>query len=114
MAMAMGQRDELTEEQVEKFNKTIYEKGKPYLWVKGFGWGIVGFYIDHLSPLFIRVAHCNHFRNAGKDYGRLAIEGAGDECEWRYEGNAEINVMAIQRVVEYHGKVPRSQKPGGN
>ena len=98
-------RDELTKEQIEQFKGTILKSGKPYLWVLGFGWGIIGFYIEHINPIKLRIAHANHFRNAGKDYGRLATEGAGDDCEWRYEGNVELIETNVQRVIEYLGKV---------
>lgn len=104
--MAKGKQDSLGSDW-EKFKGTIYKPGHSYCWVMGFGWCIVGFYIEHLSPLTIRVAHANHFRNANKDYGKLMQEGAGKECEWRYEGNEELTVPAIQRVGEYLGEVPR-------
>lgn len=84
----------------------FYIPGRPYMWVMGFGWCIVGFYVCHESPLTIRVAHANHFRNAGVDYGEMAQKGPGANCEWRYEGNSLLHFHAIQRADEYNGEVP--------
>ena len=98
--------DEIMKEKSEPF----YVPGRPYLFVMGFGWAVVGFYICHESPMKIRVAHANHFRNANKDYGKLVTEGAGKDCEWRYEGRSLLNETAIQRVDTYAGEVPRSSK----
>lgn len=83
--------------------------GDPYLLVQGFGWGLVGHYIDNFDPLYARFAHVNHFRNAHKNYGRLCQEGADDNCEWRYEGSSLINVNSIIRINNYNGVIPRTK-----
>jgi hypothetical protein len=72
-----------------------------------YGWCIVGFYIEHISPLIIRVAHANHFHQAHKDYGALMRDGGSPNTEWRYEGNNELTIPHIIRAGEYGGKVPR-------
>jgi hypothetical protein len=89
---------------------SIYEEGKPYLFLGGFGWGWVGYYVKHSAPTRILVAHCSHFRRAGKDYGKLATEGADDNCEWRYEGIiSEINTLHLLKVTPYYGNVHRGE-----
>jgi hypothetical protein len=105
-------RDRLDDGELDHFQAKpgVLEAGLPYLWIMGFGWAKVGFYIKHVAPNRILVAHCNHFRNAGKDYGRLATEGAGSECEWRYEGElSEINTMHVLQTTPYCGEVPRGR-----
>ena len=84
----------------------FYTPGHPYLWVQGFGWASVGFYVCHEGPFLIRVAHCNHFKNAGKHYGALIQEGS-DTAEWRYEGDTLINVHDIIRHHHFGGTVHR-------
>lgn len=98
--------DQLTEKQLSLYRKPLLVPGNPYLFILSFGWAIVAHYIGHESGLMLRCANINHFRNAGKDYGKLAMEGAGPGCEWRYEGNGCINLNHVLRVVEYHGTVP--------
>jgi len=106
--MAKAKREILdSTELAELQERPYYEAGKPYLWTLGFGWAIVGFFVKHTTPTRMMVAHANHFRNAGKDYGRLALEGAGPECEWRYEGLDEINMLHVLKAQEYFGEVPR-------
>lgn len=95
----------LSTEEMEEC-KPLYIPGKPLMWVMSFGWAIVGYYVRHETPLRIRVAHANFFRNANKDYGRLAREGADSNCEWRYEGNEELSFQHIIRTVEFLGEVP--------
>ncbi len=86
-----------------------YIEGEAYLWIQTFGWACVGFYICHDTPLRIRVAHANHFRAAGVDYGRFAQEGPPPTCEWRYEGNACVREPHVIRCLEYFGEVPRGR-----
>lgn len=88
----------------------MMEPGAPYLFVLTYGWAVVGYYIDRPEPLFMRICHANHFRNAGKDYGRLAREGGGSECEWRYEGIANVMVPHIIRIIPYMGDVPHETR----
>ena len=85
--------------------ESFYVPDKAYLFVMTFGWAIVGRYVRHESPLHIVVKDASHFKNAGVDYGVLANKGPGPSCEWRYEGNALLNVSHIIRAVEYKGKV---------
>jgi len=101
----MGDKLRASELEAAK-SQPVYEPGKAYLFVLTFGWAVVGYYVDRPDPLTIRVMHCNHFRNAGKDYGRLIAEGGGRECEWRYEGLARLSVPHVIRVADYHGEVP--------
>lgn len=108
-------KDVLSEAELSAFEKvpSIYVAGQPYLFLGGFGWGWVGYYVKHSAPNRILVAHCSHFRKAGKDYGRLAVEGAGSDCEWRYEGPlSEINTLHLLKVTPYNGKVHRSGSIG--
>lgn len=84
---------------------SFYQPGEAYLFVMTFGWGIVARYVRHETPLHIIVEHASHFRNAGVDYGVLANKGPGKDCEWRYEGDAILNVSHIMRAVKYKGKV---------
>lgn len=103
-------RDILPEAELDKYQETesVLVAGEPYLWIMDFGWAKIGFYVKHLAPNRILVAHCNHFRNAGKDYGRLATEGAGSDCEWRYEGVlVELNTSHILQTSPYYGTVNR-------
>lgn len=103
-------RDRLPEEELSKFlsTETVLVPGLPYLWTMGFGWAKIGFYVKHLAPNRILVAHCNHFRNAGKDYGRIATEGMGPQCEWRYEGElVELTTIHVLETAPYHGTVNR-------
>lgn len=104
--------DKLSEEELEKYQgvATVLVPGLPYMWLMGFGWAKIGFYVKHVAPNRVLVAHCNHFRNAGKDYGRLLTEGAGDDCEWRYEGNlSEINTSHVLQTTRYYGRVNRGR-----
>jgi hypothetical protein len=106
-----AKRDKLPAAELEKFlqTDTVLEAGRPFLWLMDFGWAKIGFYVKHLAPNRILVAHCNHFRSAGKDYGRLAMEGAESNCEWRYEGVlVEINTAHILQTSPYNGTVNRS------
>ena len=91
-------------------SQPILIAGEPYLFVMTYGWAIVGFFVDRPEPLIIRVAHANHFRNAQKDYGRLAMEGGEDNCEWRYEGTSKLAFAQIHHIDDYYGKVPRGTK----
>lgn len=90
----------------------IYEPGRAYLWVLTYGWAIVGYFVDRPEPLVMRVAHGNHFRSAGKDYGRLSQEGDTGETQWRYEGTTLIYVPQIHHVDHYHGIVPHERIEG--
>lgn len=105
--MKKTKQDRLAPEELANQQQPYYEFGKPYTWVMGFGWCIIGFYVRHENPLLIRVAHANHFKNAKVDYGRIMTEGPPTGCEWRYEGSVLLLLHAIQRVGEYHGEVPR-------
>lgn len=105
----MPRPDRMTDAELAEEATPLLVPGRPYLFVMGFGWSIVAFYVRHETPLTIRVAHANHFRNAHKDYGLLITEGAGDDCEWRYEGRAHLSVTAIQRITTYAGEVPRAR-----
>lgn len=100
-------QDLLTEDEIKQFDNTLLVPGRPYLWVLGFGWGIVGYYIKNEGPFNIRLAHGSHFRNAGVDYGVLVNKGPALGCEWRYEGNMTLGISHIIRTVEYYGKVNR-------
>lgn len=102
--------DKLDDDELETLKrKPSYEEGRPYLWTMSFGWAVVGFYVRHESALKIMVAHTNHFRNAGVDYGRMAQEGPSASCEWRYEGFDQLSVPHIVKVQEYFGEVPRGR-----
>jgi hypothetical protein len=101
-------RDVLNQDELATLDDMkFYVPGRAYLWVMGFGWAIVGYYVKHENPLVIRAAHASHFRNAGKDYGLLIQEGGSSQTEWRYEGNELLHFHAIQRVTEYYGEVHR-------
>ena len=102
--------DVLSDDELAKFSgvSTVLVPGQPYLFIMTFGWAKVGYYVKHTAPNRILVAHCSHFANAGKDYGALMTEGAGRECEWRYEG--ELVELATTHIIEqglYHGKIHR-------
>ena len=100
--------DLLTSSELESIQqRPFYVPGHPYLWVLSYGWAVVGFYVRHETPLTIRVAHTNHFRNANRDYGTLIREGADDKCEWRYEGDDLISFQHIIKVSTFGGEVPR-------
>lgn len=106
----MADRDVLSEKELAEFMDvpTVLVSGEPYLWVLDFGWANVGYYVKHLSPTRILVAYASHFGNAGKDYGRLVTEGAGPNCDWRYEGKLiEINTVHVIKTLPYFGKVHR-------
>ncbi len=108
---AKTQRELLPESELVKFQRveTVLRPGHPYLWTLTFGWAKIGFYVKHVRPNVILVAHCNHFRNAGKDYGKIAQEGMGDSAEWRYEGElVEITTSHIMETAPYFGKVNRN------
>jgi hypothetical protein len=103
-----SEADELTTDELGAIGKdSILIPGRPYLFVMGFGWAIVAYFVCRLDPFTIKVAHANHFRNAGVDYGKFIHGGASATTEWRYEGTTELSVGAIQRKTLYHGKVPR-------
>jgi hypothetical protein len=102
-------RDFLTEEEMAEIREHYYEEGKPYLWTLGYGWAIVGFYVRRESGLFIVVQHANHFRNAGKHYGRIAREGIDAQDSWRYEGLNLVGLGHVLKVQEYFAEVPRGQ-----
>jgi hypothetical protein len=99
----------LTPDEISEHKSPYYVPGRPYVWVMGFGWCIVGYYVRHENPLTIVVAHANHFRNAKVDYGQLIREGPAADCEWRYEGTDLLPFHAIQRVAPYGGEVPRGR-----
>ena len=109
--------DTLSDSELVKFTAvdTVLVPGHPYLFIMTFGWAKVGYYIKHTAPNRILVAHCSHFANAGKDYGRLMTEGVGANCEWRYEG--EMVELATAHIIEqglYHGKIHRGRIIGDN
>lgn len=107
----MGVRESLPADELAKYSEvqTVLEAGQPYLWTMDFGWAKIGFYVKHTAPNRILVAHCNHFRNAGKDYGRIATEGLEPNSEWRYEGElVELNTAHILETAPYFGSVNRS------
>lgn len=106
MARANEFRKELLpQEKAALAGKPFYVEGKPYRWILSFGWVVVGFYVCHETPLTIRVAHCSFIRQAHKDWGAFAVEGAAPNTEWRYEGNTLLTVPHILRVSEYMGEV---------
>lgn len=108
------QRDRMPSDELARLSRveTILRPGDPYLWIMTFGWAKVGFYIKHIRPNCILVAHCSHFGSAGKDYGRLAMEGTEANC-WRYEGElVEINTAHILETMAYNGTVHRSNLIG--
>lgn len=100
-------KDGLSAEEMAAEQGPLLIPGRPYLWVMTHGWGIVAFYVRWETPLRVRVAHANHFHEAKKDYGALAQEGAGKDCQWRYEGSAELTFPHLIRWYRYHGDVPR-------
>jgi len=97
--------DRLKPEELDKARKPLLVPGDPYLFVLSFGWALVAHYVCHETALTLRLTNASHFRNAGKDYGKIATEGAGPGCEWRYEGDAVLNINHVIRIVRYHGKV---------
>jgi hypothetical protein len=99
----------LTPDELKVYDKPFWVPGKPVMLVQSFGWCVVGFYVRHETPLQIRLAHINHFRNAGVDYGVIAREGPGADCEWRYEGDGTVNVNHVLRNLNYGGEVPTSR-----
>ena len=100
----------LTEAELEAVRREpIYEPGRAYLWVLTYGWAIVGYFADRPEPLVIRVAHGNHFRAAGRDYGRLSQEGGDASTQWRYEGTVLIYMPQVHHVDRYAGEVPRGR-----
>lgn len=104
-----------TEIQAYKDVQTVLVEGDPYLWIVTFGWAKIGYYVKHISPTRILIAHCNHFRNGGKHYGLLATEGAGENCEWRYEGELiELSTNHIIQTNPYNGRVNRDPTVGAN
>lgn len=108
MATDILSADELAE--LKEVN-TILVEGHPYMWIMDFGWAKIGYYVKHLTPNRFLVAHCNHFRNGGKDYGRLMTEGADETCEWRYEGKlVELNALHVLQVSPYSGTVNRTTR----
>lgn len=97
-----------TEEMSELSARFPFEEGKPYLFVCTFGWACVGFYGGFSTDMNLKIFHCNHFRNAGVNYGVMATQGPGASCEWRYEGGAvQVPVYQILRIIPYAGEVPR-------
>jgi hypothetical protein len=100
-------RDRLKPEELLAFKQPLYEPGLPYIWTLTFGWACVGFYVRHETPLRIRVAHANYFKNAQKSYADLARTGGATNTEWRYLGNYEITVPHIIGTGEYLAEVPR-------
>jgi hypothetical protein len=107
-------REFLPAADLERYQRveTVLRPGAPYLWIMTFGWAKIGFYVKHVAPNRILIAHCNHFRNAGKDYGKIIQEGLSTESnavEWRYEGElVEITTTHILETAPYNGKVNRS------
>ena len=108
MAEKKQKQDRLVPAELAKFSGPLYRPCVPYQWVMTYGWGIVGFYVRHDDPLHILVAHANYFLRAGKDYGRLAREGGGEETSWCYRGTSLLTVPQIIHVCEYFGEVPRA------
>ena len=99
----------LSAEELQAYEAPFWQPGKPVMLVMSFGWCVVGFYVRHETPLQIRLAHVNHFRNAGVDYGVMATEGPGSNCEWRYEGSGVVNINHVLRSLDYGGEVPTSR-----
>ncbi len=104
-------KDKLSTKELSELTEllSVLVPGEPYLWVLDFGWANIGYYVKHLTPNKILVAHCSHFANAGKDYGKIANEGIDDKSAvWRYEGRVvEINTLHVIKTVPYNGKVHR-------
>ena len=103
-------KDVLDPAELAEFKKviTVLVEGEPYLFLMTFGWAYVAYYVQHIAPNRILVAHCSHFRDAGCDYGQLVTRGATANCEWRYEGLlAEINTLHVMKITPYPGKVHR-------
>lgn len=101
-------RGKLTPEELQAARDyKFYVPGRPYLWVLSYGWCMVGFYVEHTTPLRIRVEHGNYYRNAHKSHAELAREGPKPETEWRYVGRDEISFHHVIHVFEYMADVPR-------
>jgi hypothetical protein len=107
-------KDFLTQAQVdaivEECGGQVLQYGKPYVFVMTFGWAEVAFYLRTIAPHRMLLAHGSFFVNAGKDYGRLAREGADSSCQWRYEGPiVEINPLHVLKTLPYMGTVHRGE-----
>lgn len=95
---------------VEECGGQVLQPGYPYVFVMTFGWAEVAFYLRTIAPHRMLLAHGSFFVNAGKDYGRLAREGADSTCQWRYEGPiVEINPLHVLKTLIYNGKVHRGE-----
>lgn len=102
------ERETLSRKELEEaIHRPFYEPGKPYLWVLGFGWGIVGFYVRHETPLKIRVCHASYFHQAHKSWADLARTGGASNTEWRYLGDELVTDIHVIHVAPYHGEVHR-------
>jgi len=116
--MAATKLDIMPEEELADFQAidNILVSGNAYLWVVTFRWAIVGYYIKHIAPHRILVAHPSFFTTAGRDYASLAREGAGPDCQWRYYGPVlELNPFQVLKTIPYHGQVHRGEPlPGPN
>jgi hypothetical protein len=98
------------EEMVEECGGQVLQVGYPFVFVMTFGWAEVAFYLRTIAPHRMLLAHGSFFVNAGKDYGRLAREGADASCQWRYEGPiVEINPLHVLKTLPYAGVVHRGE-----
>lgn len=100
-----GRQDRLDEAELQV--RPFYEPGRPYLWTMGFGWGFVGFFVRMESPLEIRVAHANYFRQAHMTWGRLARTGGSEQTTWVYVGDKLLNRTMVLSADLFLGDVPR-------
>lgn len=108
-----GKRDTIDPEELQKLKQLFGEDkdpmlgGRPWIFSMTGGWACICFPVQYMTPTRLFVAHANHFQQGQKDYGRLAIEGADENCQFRYEGTGWINLMHVIKAFEYHGEVPR-------
>ena len=111
----MAKRDILTAAEIEnELAIKALVPGEPYQFILGFGWVLVGFYIKHETPLLIRLAHCNYYRNGKKPHSEIATDGAARDAEWRYFGQRVVNINHVLDFGPYNGEVPRGKLATGS
>lgn len=98
------------DEVAERLATPFYRPGRAYLWILTHGWTRVGFYLGHLDPLTIRVAHSSYYRSAGSQtHAQLATGGGNAQTLWEYTGNELLTVPHVISVTEYAGEVPHGR-----
>jgi hypothetical protein len=91
-------------------DRPFYVPGRAYQWILSHGWVRVGYYVRHVDPLTVRVAHCSYYRSAGgQTHAALSAAGGNAQTAWEYQGDHLIGLPHVLGVSVYHGEVHRGR-----